>query len=88
MAVWASGLGRLRRAGAWVLSFPLMVVWIVLRVLMIPVYWLLVIVPLLVVQFTRWGDDGTWERWADRVTAVADSPLHLAAWIGGKEWNE
>jgi hypothetical protein len=75
----------LRHATAWVLLWPLAVVWIVFRVVMIPVYWLLVIVPLPVVYLL--GIDRTWDHWAEKVTVVADAPLLLVNWIGGEGWN-
>jgi hypothetical protein len=83
-SVWKS----VRRGAAWVLIFPLALIWIVFRVLGIPIYWALVIIPLPVVHFTRWGEDGTWERWAEVVSSAFDSPLRLAGWIGGEGWAE
>lgn len=78
-------LKRVRHGIAWVLLYPFAIVWIVLRVLMIPVYWLIVILPMPVAHLM--GREGEWDRWAEAVLAVVDSPFHFVSWIGGKDWN-
>ena len=52
---------------------------------MIPVYWVLVILPLPLVLLA--GFEAEWERWGEIVRAVADSPFQFVGWIGGGDWN-